>query len=420
MLPALGNGSSQSEGKGAVVRQSLLCLLLFAPSVLSLLSTPTPLLPEYPALAHVVPDDNIPGHIGALVGPSSALPVIDRKSLKESLAIPVLAVFACVCLLLPLSRVEQARKLIWASVLVCGLALLDTVFPEEISQISPLAALSRVVPGLFFVPLAPLCLALGISILALGLMALDRGRLALAAGCCVLLPGALASALNAQQLPLSEILYGQTIARDVNKLSDSNALSVRTLPTETRTRLISPSFRLAKEYGGRPVVEQSRYLNWNFITPNAAPNATVSGNAQEVPNLFDNNPATRWASGAHPQRGDEWIHLQFQAAQRLDGIELATGNWRWDFPRGLEIRYSEECTDAAPPSPAVYKPIVHNDSWQGRVEFTDDGFPYYGGQDLVQLAFSRTITARCLLIRQTAAHPVFQWSVAEIRTLPPQ
>lgn len=402
--------------------------LLALPSVVLLFSTPAPQLPEYPLLAHVVPDDNLPGHIGALIGPSTALPIIDRDSLKSALELPLLvAVLLALSLALCQGLSPRLSKVYLSALGLLFLVALDVLFPESVAQLGPLATLGRLVPGLFFIPLAPIFLAVALTAVGVAFFEQRKSPLVhlftlgvLGASILVVAP----AATDGEKLRAGLVYQATTLHPQMAQAISISSQQQRSQDTPqqsfpVRARLVSPSFRLLNEYGLRPLQEPELFQNPQYISPLLTPAVTAWTNQDEVGNLFDGRDDTRWSAGAPSQRGGEWLHLYFEEAVELAGIELATGAWRWDFPRGLELRYLSSCPSAEYHQQhlGAYQTLLPAHSWQGKVEFTPDQFPYYGGQDHVQLIFPENATVQCLMIRQTQSHPHFQWSVAELRLL---
>lgn len=390
------------------VTRYLAYLIVLAPAFYTLFSIPGLNIPQYPSLAHVVPDDNIPGHISALIGPSSNLQIIDRSALKQVFSPLSLALLAFGLVVFISGRKTSYKRLAFLALSLLLIAALDILFSEEVAQISPLASLSRVIPGLFYLSLAPICLLAGLFICMLSAPLAGRS-LEVAAGASIVV------LLGMFSFEAAEVSTDKLRAR-FNKEYRVHQLASE-LPEYSRARLVSPSLRLISEYKARPLKQSELFTTDSYVSLPTTPKVLVSGNQQQAQLMLDGKNDTAWNSGASSQSNNEWLLVTFADLLEIDGIELATGALRWDFPRGIEISTSKSCIPPDNQKFTGYTPVVEDSSWQGRVRFTESGLPYYGGQDEVKIVFPETVKTHCLLIRQTGSHPHFRWSVAELRFL---
>lgn len=67
-------------------------------------------------------------------------------------------------------------------------------------------------------------------------------------------------------------------------------------------------------------------------------------NNQDPPKSIDNNPDSRWTTGA-VQEGGEWFMLDLQTPQKFDVIELNQGRSQSDYPRSYEVYVSKDGKD---------------------------------------------------------------------------
>ena len=364
--------------------------------------------PDYPLHAHLVPDDGVPGILRPLVGPSLPLPVIDREALVS--AYRVWAVIGLLCSMAGLAGQRSTRpgiRRIWLFSFVMFLsAVLDLMLSESFAQIAPLSALSRLVPYLFYVPLAPMVLALGVTTLWLGSCRDTRPQYLLL---CMLLLGLPcwndSPALRAQamqRLRDSLIATGDHLNWQSIFNSPSLALLRRLDPLVLRTQLYA---------------KDSKFTRLNA----AEVRLTASDSLPQLGWLMDGRGKRhRWSPEKGRQSGNEWLHIRFETPRRLAGLELMTGEYPADFPRGVQVSYAEECTDSFRLEDAGprYQLLLEYRSWQGEVLFTPSGLPFFGAQAQVPLFFPKAVRAQCVLIQQTAQEQNFDWSVTEIRVLP--
>jgi hypothetical protein len=78
------------------------------------------------------------------------------------------------------------------------------------------------------------------------------------------------------------------------------------------------------------------------MTPFASIRAQSSHSADRLPLLFDNDPDSRWLTGAH-QSGDEWLQLEFDRSRDVGVIRLQLGTRSFgDYPRDLAIDAVED------------------------------------------------------------------------------
>ncbi|RMD83841.1 MAG: discoidin domain-containing protein [Candidatus Dadabacteria bacterium] len=377
----------------AYVTASLLILL----PLLSLLSIPTPYFPSYADTGHLVPDDTVAGHIRPLWGPGYNLPVIDRIFIRKVALIPslVLTLFGAIGMQLKCYRLPYLFKV--SFILSVLTLLLTSAVPESVSQISPLAALSRLVPGLFL--LSP---ALVFMALSLVLYALSAKPNLFVAGATVISVAIWAILGERVSLPLTarENRHAPfiSLSRDVK-----NRYSLEDI-------LVSPSYNLIHREGYNilklrhiPPLKRVHISKFKALV-------TASNRPDLLINLWDRNPATRWKSGGAKQTGNEWIHIKLKEPQKIGGVALKTGNFHSDFPRGLRISYKEDCSGDKSEF-AHYKEAIEFKDWEGSIKFTKKGYPYYTPPAVVAVKFYAPVTTSCILIEQTGHTNRYDWSV---------
>lgn len=105
---------------------------------------------------------------------------------------------------------------------------------------------------------------------------------------------------------------------------------------------------------------------------------------------------TRWGTG-EPQRPGQFLSVTFMDPVPLVGITYNFGLWGQDYPRGLEV-YGEDATGRR-------FLILSGSQYPGALSIGIDGE--------LALVFPRVEVKR-ILLAQTGAHPIFDWSVGEL------
>ncbi len=128
---------------------------------------------------------------------------------------------------------------------------------------------------------------------------------------------------------------------------------------------------------------------------------SVSGHSERVALMIDGDLVTRWELGRGQQPGDR-VTIDLGAPKTVRGIELALGRYTEDYPRRALVETSADGT--------TWQPV-----WEGSG----------GGPALTAAVFAPTIVpltlpvqaegVRSLRVTQLGSHPVFYWSIAEIR-----
>jgi hypothetical protein len=128
---------------------------------------------------------------------------------------------------------------------------------------------------------------------------------------------------------------------------------------------------------------------------------TASHGADRLGLLFDGDVDSRWLSG-RPQRGDEWIDLQFDHVRDVAMIGMTLSERSFgDYPRGLAVEISDDTGVHA----AYEGPVLPQ---FGRALVAD---PEHPSIDVVLPSNQ----ARGIRLRQTSATRRFFWSIHELR-----
>ena len=121
------------------------------------------------------------------------------------------------------------------------------------------------------------------------------------------------------------------------------------------------------------------------------PDLTASHNAGELKNAVDNNPGTRWTTGASMAPG-MWLMLDLHQRCVVHRIVLDAGASGNDYPRGYSVRVGDSAD-------ALGAPVLTGQ----------------GTSALTELKFDPPQKARFVRIEQTGSAPQWYWSVHELK-----
>ena len=131
------------------------------------------------------------------------------------------------------------------------------------------------------------------------------------------------------------------------------------------------------------------------------PSSSLKGHANYKPEherlAVDGDPGSRWGS-AHPQAGDMRFAVEVDPPARVRALRYRLGEWRHDYPRGLEIELGLVSGER--------RLLLSREQYQAIL--------YYGRAGAELVFFFDPVTLRRLELRQLGAHPVLDWSIAEI------
>ena len=379
-----------------------LSLVLLPPIFLSaMLSSPE--LPLYPALSHVVPGYGTQWGIDPLIGPGLALPIIDRDYTRHAFILTSLFLLVCsgAGYLASYRVKERYPRLL---VIIAGVISLTVIFdsslvPPSLNLVSPLATLTRIVPNLMQIPLGGVACALSLLFLVLGASSLSRPlRRGILGGLF------LASSLTAMSRSYPLFLTEPTQRAFVEYLN---------LPDVSKVSSIfnSPSHYLLRRYGlGLLTAQRAEKFNQ---PDELIASWSASHNEGELAKAFDGRANTRWSTKLGRQSGEEWVLLHLSHQVMMDGMDISLPKHPTDFPRGLSLSTSTECTGITPDSTS-WQIVFSEPDWQGSISATPSGHPFFRAQSDVSISLPRPVRAGCLLVRQTGRSSTFEWSIAEI------
>ncbi|MBN8548627.1 MAG: hypothetical protein J0M12_04855 [Deltaproteobacteria bacterium] len=357
----------------------------------------------YPWQSHVVTEDWISGNVHPLLGPGPAVPFIDRVMLKGYSG-PIALALLLTAILLRIWLLRNAAPLAryCSTAAVAGLLLvtLDTLLPEQLAYICPLAALARIIPGSFLYPLADIALAVSLILFSLSLC-LERRFSAqwVVFLACILLP----------KLLLQE------------KLTRTRHVFDPQMSVAEEKFVISPSFPVIDALGDWILREQDRILRTEFVPSTSISVKAIASHEKlgnEAAHMFDQDRMTRWSAGRAFQQGDEWLYLRFEQPQSLSAVELAPAFFKSDFPAALRISLLEPCPEnlhSATDPNLKRTELVSYSPWHGSLGYTSQNYPFYTAQKRVRAYFPKITTTQCLLVEQTGTDARVDWSVAELR-----
>lgn len=394
----------------------LLVLTLLIPPVLSMFFFPVPNFPAYDTLTHVVPDDGLAGNILPLVGPAPPIPLIHRTLLKSLMAAPVLVIFSLLLVWGFLrANEEKGKSLFFPAVLLAAFLGVDILLPEAISQLAPIAVLERVIPFQFFIPLVEVTLACCLFFVLLGIRA-EMGVImswvaaAVAGYFCIIgasYPGIIAvEGHNRAQKELIKRLNSGVWTEEEAK--------------HAALILVSPSYYLLNQEGlwildSREIIAKGKFRHFRHTEPRLT--SSHRNIPEELWKMVRRVPHSRWYAGGGSQTGNEWLHIELPEVVQLKGVELSTEEFHTDFPRGVSVKYSEDCGSEA--GYDNYKEAYRRNIWDGPIGITSGGYPYLGSQGIVKIYFKDVITARCILVQQIGTSQHYDWSIARLRLLSP-
>lgn len=374
-----------------------LLLIGTAVHILGVILVPYPPDIDFPPIAHVVPDDGVPGMVRPLLGMGTQIPYLDSQLIRATYFAPTLALLCLSLLMLGWLKAKNRMVLVALS---CALLLASEVLaPPAISDILPLATLRRIIPHLYFYTLAPL--AWGSAVLAL-LLALSQEK----------------TAKKTTSFSTIAVSLALLFVPNWGHIPTLHALNSE-IPFTTATNqaaLINPGYSVYKLKGGEYVTAVSVEPTHKKLQVPLT--FTAGGGLSSLPHINDNNLSTRWSYEGGKQTPGAWFEVSWSSPTPVHGITLSPGQFVTDYPRGLMVAPCEN----SPDHPA--QPIYTSPRWLGPLHRTATGVPYCGDQRDVTVIFTQALPGSpdgnhtsCLRIVQTGSDRHFDWSVAEVRLL---
>ena len=397
-------------------------LLVVVPSVYTTVSIPAVDLPLYPSFARVV-ENRVPFLEGGdvLIGPQPPFQTVPVQILDRSFLRSFLEPFCFTLLLISVVSaldvwrrkrfgLENRGVLCAAALCTSIFCVLDTSFVSPVvSQISPIYTLPRIIPGLIYFPIIYLGIALNMFFISILLVSGKAWDILVLLAVCLLIPlrwdgwdGEPYAQRPDATLPWREIL-------NQNLSPDERGFRVRAL--------MSPSYGLILANTPGFFSNFPRSLPDMNLVPLSSLDHRISASrdGESIRKISEKGSRGRWSSGGGSQLGGEWFHIYFPEPRQIRGIKVDLDGYPTDFPRGLEVRYAEKCSPNGADSFEHYAEIFRRPRWRGEIAYTDEGYPYMEPEANVFAAFSESISAQCLLVRQTGRSDMFEWSVTGIQ-----
>jgi hypothetical protein len=415
--------------------------LLILPPIVSALFIPGPPFERYQPFSHFVPDyKTIQGRFG-LIGAEIQFPVIDFHAVRALIDHPFILtsllffIFAAWKSFTQLSDRDPGftrNPFNWKFPLVIS-AITTFSFlwfglaSPDLAQMSPVAAINRMLPGLSLISLPPvLFITLLLTLVTAIFQALpERDREYYAIGLLVII---LAQPKNAPIMWSNKSLK-EVLIDDMPLQSDGIELRQRRefisrfqgLSREQQRALSSPGLYLIRKRG----------LNaWqNFIDDKnlvfqdleeLTPELSVFNKTAELDKILDRDVTTRARIGVTPQSGQDALLIKFKKPIDLVGLWLRNDTFTSDYPRALRISVAEDCPLEAVRDRTQFKNLTvvfeHLD-WEGAVRLSPAGVPFFGPITEIKITFKPQESVRCLLAEQPRIEPRYDWSVTGVQIL---
>lgn len=382
--------------------------------------------PDYPPDGRVIHQLWWSGFIRPLLGFDYLIPALNHPVLQAELVwsyLGLLVLSAAAYYVGRQSSVSRRGAILAASLATIG--LWDCIPLQGVWQVGPLAAVSRLLPGLFLGPCSAVLFTAATLPLILALTERFAERLV---STTILITLALAAILTiSRDASLSMPQSPVATHRVANTIEDFIAppwtqRSSLTTPAQEagdwHAAIFSPSRYVARFFGRSTLALEYAFSK---ATPEpiapALQKSWASVAPEEMKFLSDGDSTTRYSTSRAFQDGTETLIFWFKSPQTLLGIQLDPGSFFTDFPRGVEIRGDTICADS-PDAAQNSTVLAHFSDWQGPPRRTPQGLPYFGARDDVRIPFSHPATVNCLRIRQTGEDGGFDLSIAEARLIP--
>ena len=356
--------------------------------------------PNYPPLAHVVPTFGLLFHDAARIGDAAPIDFPNLSVERAGILLPAFGTLLCG---LFLAKGIKAKNTLLG---IGAIGMLEFIIPPHSSALSPLRALSRLIPALSEAPIASIYYGVSISSLfACSVRELKRTPIIL-----TLILGVFQMFAGSPYLKSLSGLHFRSLSIEqfvnTNKETDS---FVRVLESPSLYPIFLRGARFAKP-GFRGCLEKHSVTHFKHeLISSSRPDLTA--------NLRDGQRNSRWSVSSGKQDGSEWLSIRFlDGPIEMVGIQPMTGEFLNDYARGLEVSFSERCSTPLSITDAMTT-IFSEREWQGELAQTTDGYPYFREQRYTQLLFSQPITAECLMLRQIGKSGSYDWSVTELRII---
>lgn len=372
--------------------------ILVVPTIWIVAKVPEPPLFDYLKTMHVLDGDpSGDASFLPLIGPAPLFPIIDYTNLHASTTAVASALLGVCGMLLLVNKARansSVRTILLAMITILGVIILEPLAPAPLADIAPLRSLTRIIPWASFYALPNVLLAA---------IALVTGLLA-----CLLI-----SAPSAIILSLTFCILTTTM--NPQHLQPSPIQIVQSTTPHLLDALRSPSATIIRQHSNSLDQLSSHLARTNEVMRSRPRNArTLGATITMVPTPSKDklalsrqtDPEARISPLSGTQSGKELLTISFPTAVDIRGIELDTGRYFSDYPRGIHIS-GDNCSSNAPTT------IASIAEWHGALRQTTTGLPYYDVPHNVTIIFSKSHRVQCLYIRQTGQASV-DWSITKV------
>lgn len=381
----------------STLQSSLIIAIALVPALWVTFTLPLPPLEALPEHAHLIPGsgESVPVFrlIGGLGYPVATLNERALLALLRPISLYLVPLVILVTILSYPTRSERWPYLVGILLVAALSVACGALSPDSIAPLTPVTTLVRFLPWGNVIPLASLILASVAwltTVIAVTKIDIRLGvPIALATLCSIVLaPPELRSPPQLLE-PAEATSELQTIARSPS----------------------APVIRHVMEYDPLFFKHLHRYrtLSTRVMRPAGDIGASyflTLGNS-EVIKPAEGEKRLRTAVGG--QVGGETLTIQLAEPSIINGIEISPGLHVSDFPRGLRIE-GGACDKSS------LREIVTIPSWQGAVQFTKLGHPFWADYADVRIIFPKPEFVECIFVEQTGRSR-HDWSIASVSIL---
>lgn len=372
--------------------------ILLVPTLWIIGKVPEPPFFDYLKTMHVLDGDpSADASFRPLIGPSPLFPIIGYSQLQTfttTLASALLGTCGFLLLVNKAKANTTVRTALLVMISILGIVILEPLAPEPLADIAPLRSLSRIIPWATFYALPDVLLAM-LALLTGLLVCLSismPGAILVTMTFCIL-----ATVMSPRHL---QPLLTTTVEEKAPHLLGALRSPSATILHQTSKNLVKLSSHLARS----TEVMNSRPRNAKTLGASITIAPTPSEERQALSRKTDPQERISTLSGA--QTGEELLTIKFPKDINIRGVELGTGRYFSDYPRGIHIS-GDNCLSGAPTT------IASIPEWHGTLRQTPSGLPYYDVPHNVTIIFPETHRVQCLYIRQTGKALV-DWSITRI------
>lgn len=388
-----GAAKKKLDRPGPATAAAALCLL-----AISVACIPDAYSPEYPPGAAVSVDNVLSSLPSPYLGSDRGLSPASFANYQHLTSIHTLRsiiVFFVLCAcMLGAARDDTSKGLVLTSIFILVGIALDGFMSADNIEYSPMQVFARLIPGTTLLPTPSILLPLAIYTLA---FALSRNQSNLKFDFCatLLLISAVADNLTGHHLlGLAALPKGNTVYPvDPNTIELSRSASV---VNYFGNWITEPGLAEARQFENLERLLQRRDFNWSA---DAGPRPDLAKLA------IDGNSHTRWRT-VRPQQPGDWFSVEFDRVVPVVKMVFSVRAAPSDYSRGFKIYPITEEGEEAPAE--AFSP------WLGPLQWTADGYPYFGRTTMVIVDLPQQLNLRGFKLEQTA-NAKFDWTISEIK-----